>query len=83
MFIIFVITIFFRLAKEVFLCRYLVLDIADSATENIIQHFRKVKSFIDEGRNSGQVLVHGNAGISRSAALVLAYLMETYGLSQQ
>lgn len=40
--------------------------------------------FIDEGINSGgQVLVHGNAGISRSAALVLAYLMETYGLTQQ
>ncbi|XP_043284040.1 serine/threonine/tyrosine-interacting protein-like isoform X2 [Venturia canescens] len=63
--------------------KYLVLDIADSATENIIQHFQKVKAFIDEGLNSGgQVLVHGNAGISRSAALVLAYVMETYGLSQ-
>lgn len=63
--------------------KYLVLDIADTATENIIQHFQKVKAFIDEGINSGgQVLVHGNAGISRSAALVLAYVMETYGLSQ-
>lgn len=63
--------------------RYLVLNIADTATENIIQHFHKVKTFIDEGLNSGgQVLVHGNAGISRSAALVLAYIMETYGLSQ-
>ncbi|KAK2582462.1 hypothetical protein KPH14_004768 [Odynerus spinipes] len=63
--------------------KYLVLDIADTATENIIQHFQKVKTFIDEGINSGgQVLVHGNAGISRSAALVLAYVMETYGLSQ-
>ncbi|XP_011140781.1 serine/threonine/tyrosine-interacting protein isoform X3 [Harpegnathos saltator] len=63
--------------------KYLVLNIADTATENIIQHFQNVKTFIDEGLNSGgQVLVHGNAGISRSAALVLAYLMETYGLSQ-
>lgn len=63
--------------------KYLVLNIADTITENIIQHFRMVKMFIDEGLNSGgQVLVHGNAGISRSAALVLAYLMETYGLSQ-
>lgn len=63
--------------------KYLVLNIADTATENIIQHFPKVKAFIDEGLNSGgQVLVHGNAGISRSAALVLAYVMETYGLSQ-
>ncbi|XP_076238394.1 serine/threonine/tyrosine-interacting protein isoform X2 [Calliopsis andreniformis] len=63
--------------------KYLVLNIADTATENIIQHFHKVKTFIDEGLNSGgQVLVHSNASISRSAALVLAYVMETYGLSQ-
>jgi len=52
-------------------------------TENIIQHFKKVKIFIDEALISGgRVLVHGNAGISRSAALVLAYVMETYELSQ-
>lgn len=63
--------------------KYLVLNIADTATENIIQHFHKVKTFIDEGLTSGgHVLVHGNAGISRSAALVLAYVMETYELSQ-
>ncbi|OXU16319.1 hypothetical protein TSAR_004734 [Trichomalopsis sarcophagae] len=64
--------------------KYLVLDIADNATENIIKHFKNVKSFIDEGLNSGgKVLVHGNAGISRSAALVIAYLMETFGLKQE
>lgn len=59
------------------------MNIADTATENIIQHFHKVRTFIDEALNSGgRVLVHGNAGISRSAALVLAFLMEKYGLSQ-
>ncbi|XP_015605613.1 serine/threonine/tyrosine-interacting protein isoform X2 [Cephus cinctus] len=63
--------------------KYLILDIADTATENIIQHFQRVKTFIDESlKSGGQVLVHGNAGISRSAALVLAYVMETYGLTQ-
>ncbi|XP_017879803.1 serine/threonine/tyrosine-interacting protein-like [Ceratina calcarata] len=63
--------------------KYLVLNIADTLTENIIQHFQKVNSFIDESLNAGgHVLVHGNAGISRSAALVLAYVMETYGLSE-
>ncbi|XP_015179112.1 PREDICTED: serine/threonine/tyrosine-interacting protein-like isoform X1 [Polistes dominula] len=63
--------------------KYLVLNIADTISENIIQHFKNVKEFIDEGINSGgQVLVHGNAGISRSSALVIAYLMETYGLSR-
>ncbi|XP_046487487.1 serine/threonine/tyrosine-interacting protein isoform X2 [Neodiprion pinetum] len=62
--------------------QYLVLDIADTAHENIIQHFQKVKIYIDDALSSrGRVLVHGNAGISRSAALVLAYMMETYGLT--
>ncbi|XP_057330069.1 serine/threonine/tyrosine-interacting protein-like [Microplitis mediator] len=61
---------------------YLVLNIADTVTENIIQHFRRVKEFINKGLNSGgRVLVHGNAGISRSAALVLAYIMERYNCS--
>ncbi|XP_020284514.1 serine/threonine/tyrosine-interacting protein-like isoform X2 [Pseudomyrmex gracilis] len=62
--------------------KYLVLDIADTITENIIQHFRTVKTFIDEGLQlGGRILVHGNTGISRSAALILAYIMETYDLS--
>uniref|UniRef100_A0AAR2L163 Serine/threonine/tyrosine interacting protein n=1 Tax=Pygocentrus nattereri TaxID=42514 RepID=A0AAR2L163_PYGNA len=52
--------------------RYLVLDIADNPVENIIRHFPVVSSL--------WVLVHGNAGISRSAALVIAYLMETFGV---
>ncbi|XP_014251184.1 serine/threonine/tyrosine-interacting protein B-like [Cimex lectularius] len=61
--------------------RYLILDIADSTSENIIQHFVTVRDFINEILESGgKVLVHGNAGISRSAALVLAYVMEKYGL---
>ncbi|XP_011694638.1 PREDICTED: serine/threonine/tyrosine-interacting protein-like isoform X1 [Wasmannia auropunctata] len=63
--------------------KYLVLEIADTIMENIIQHFKKVKAFIDEALSSnGRVLVHGNAGISRSAALVLAYVMQTYEVSQ-
>ncbi|CAH3122698.1 unnamed protein product [Porites lobata] len=61
---------------------YLVLDVADSLTENIITHFPKVKAFIDSCLNSGgKVLLHGNAGISRSAALMIAFIMETYGLT--
>ncbi|KAJ8978630.1 hypothetical protein NQ317_009089 [Molorchus minor] len=50
---------------------YLTLDIADNATENIIRFFPKVL----------QVLVHGNNGNSRSATLILAYIMEKFGLS--
>ncbi|XP_068938330.1 serine/threonine/tyrosine-interacting protein isoform X2 [Petaurus breviceps papuanus] len=41
----------------------------------------KTKEFIDGSlQTGGKVLVHGNAGISRSAALVIAYIMETFGV---
>lgn len=64
------------------LFRYLVLDIADVCTENIIQYIPQVRDFIDSCYEcGGKVLVHGNAGISRSAALVIGYIMEKYGLS--
>uniref|UniRef100_A0A670HPN6 Serine/threonine/tyrosine interacting protein n=1 Tax=Podarcis muralis TaxID=64176 RepID=A0A670HPN6_PODMU len=60
---------------------YLVLDIADHPIENIIRFFPTTKAFIDGSlQTGGKVLVHGNAGISRSAALVIAYIMETFGV---
>ncbi|XP_023931702.1 serine/threonine/tyrosine-interacting protein-like [Lingula anatina] len=62
--------------------KYMVLDISDSVTENIIQHIPKVNEFLDECLSKGgRALVHGNAGISRSAAFVVAYVMERFGLS--
>lgn len=65
-------------------CRYLIINIADSVTENIIQHLGKVKVFLDSCfAQEGRALVHGNAGISRSAALVLGYLMQKYCLSYE
>ncbi|MBZ3890991.1 Serine/threonine/tyrosine-interacting protein [Sciurus carolinensis] len=61
--------------------RYLVLDIADNPVENIIRFFPMTKEFIDGSlQTGGKVLVHGNAGISRSAAFVIAYIMETFGV---
>lgn len=66
------------------LSRYMTLNIADSVTENIIHHFPQVKCFIDEClANGGKVLIHGNGGISRSAALTIAYVMEKYNLSRK
>lgn len=63
---------------------YLILDIADHVTENIIRFFPKVRQFIDEAlANNRKVLVHGNNGNSRSATLVLAYIMEKFGLSSK
>lgn len=62
--------------------KYLTLDIADSVNESIIPHFTKVKEFIEECLVlGGKVLIHGSSGISRSAALVLAFIMEKYKMS--
>lgn len=62
--------------------KYLTLDIADSASENIIPHFSKVRQFVDECLIlGGKVLIHGSNGVSRSATLVLAYVMQKYGLT--
>lgn len=61
---------------------YMTLDIADMVTESIIRFFPKVRSFIDDAFSAGgKVLVHGNNGNSRSATLVLAYIMEKYGIN--
>lgn len=41
-----------------------------------------MRLFIDDCLSKGgQVLVHGNAGISRSAALIVAYIMEKLHLN--
>ncbi|XP_011862435.1 PREDICTED: serine/threonine/tyrosine-interacting protein B-like isoform X2 [Vollenhovia emeryi] len=62
--------------------KYLVLEIANTFVENIMQHFKASTSFIDDALASdGRVLVHGSSGTSRSATLVLAYIMETYNVS--
>jgi len=64
------------------LIRYEVLECCDSPFENIIRFFPNVKQLIDVvlGRG-GRILVHGNAGMSRSAALVVAYVMQRFELT--
>mmetsp|Transcript_72835 Transcript_72835/g.201958 ORF Transcript_72835/g.201958 Transcript_72835/m.201958 type:complete len:210 (-) Transcript_72835:160-789(-) len=61
---------------------YEVLECRDNPFENIIRFFPAVKQLLDLvlGRG-GRILVHGNAGMSRSAAFVVAYVMERFDLS--
>lgn len=61
---------------------YEILECRDNPFENIIRFFPAVKQLLDLvlGRG-GRILVHGNAGMSRSAAFVVAYVMETFNLS--
>eukprot|EP00123_Amoebidium_parasiticum_P008791 comp19026_c0_seq1/m.21421 comp19026_c0_seq1/g.21421 ORF comp19026_c0_seq1/g.21421 comp19026_c0_seq1/m.21421 type:complete len:233 (-) comp19026_c0_seq1:282-980(-) len=60
---------------------YLVIEVHDSPGENIIHHFPRFRDFVNGSLSQGgRVLVHGNAGISRSAALLIAYVMERNGM---
>ncbi|CAD8057813.1 unnamed protein product [Paramecium sonneborni] len=53
----------------------------DKADYDIIQHFEQAYEFIDRHRKYTNVFVHCFAGISRSASMVIAYLMKKYNLS--
>ncbi|KAM9301814.1 interferon regulatory factor 8 [Gastrophryne carolinensis] len=55
---------------------YLCITASDSSRQNLVQHFRPCIKFIHENRLRGAgCLVHCLAGVSRSATLVVAYLM--------
>ena len=61
---------------------YLVIDVADVASENLDAHFEKCLKFIARALlDGGRVLVHCFAGRSRSSTVVAAYVMATEGLS--
>jgi len=61
--------------------KYLVITLADSCLETLIPKIKESKDFIDKCLSAGgKVLVHCNDGMSRSASLVIAYIMQTFGL---
>ena len=49
-----------------------ILPIDDLYSENIIKYFKECIEFID---NNGKIFVHCECGVSRSATIVIAYLM--------
>ena len=61
---------------------YLVIDVADVASEDLDAHFEKCLKFIARALlDGGRVLVHCFAGRSRSSTVVAAYVMATEGLT--
>uniref|UniRef100_A0A667XZQ9 Dual specificity phosphatase 19b n=1 Tax=Myripristis murdjan TaxID=586833 RepID=A0A667XZQ9_9TELE len=61
---------------------YKTLNILDLPDTDITSYLGDCSSFIDQAREqSGVVLVHCNAGVSRSSSVVIGYLMLREGLS--
>lgn len=54
---------------------YLVINLGDTHSQDLFASFAKSFEFIDRSRDCGGVLVHCFRGISRSAAIVCAYIM--------
>jgi hypothetical protein len=66
--------------KELHGC-YLFVKIIDRPSEKISAHFKSVINFIHKARSEGKnVYVHCQAGISRSATLLTAYIMSHFGV---
>lgn len=57
---------------------YLYIPVEDKSTANLGQYFEKCVQFIEKSRKKTNVLVHCKVGISRSSAIVIAYLMKKY-----
>lgn len=62
--------------------KYLNLPLYDNPNFHIVPFFKPAIDFINEARDSGGcILVHCNAGVSRAATIVIAYLMKKEGMS--
>ena len=62
--------------------KYKVILVLDSAATNLRRRFTEGIGFIKEAMAKGsKVLVHCFAGVSRSATMVIAYIMQEHALS--
>lgn len=59
------------------------VPLRDTESEDLLDYLDVCLDFIDKSRKEGAVLVHCFAGVSRSAAIITAYLMKAEQLSQE
>ncbi|CAF1227137.1 unnamed protein product [Didymodactylos carnosus] len=63
---------------------YLNIELLDTPETNIRNVFARTNEFIQQAiDNNGRVLIHCNAGISRSSSIVLAYLLEIHRMKYE
>lgn len=60
-----------------------VIPAEDTETYDLLRFFEEGIAFIDENREKTNVLIHCFAGVSRSGAVIIAYLMKTKGIGFQ
>jgi len=56
----------------------LAIDIEDEEKKDIASYFQQCHQFIENGRKLGGILIHCTAGVSRSATVVISYLMNIF-----
>lgn len=59
--------------------KHLIIPLFDGPNQPITQCFDQVYEFIEENRKTTNVVVHCAAGVSRSVALAISYIMRKYG----
>lgn len=63
---------------------HLYVELLDLPESNLISNLDQCFTFIDSAvQTGGCVFIHCNAGVSRSASVVIAYLMKKQGMSYQ
>lgn len=61
---------------------YLRIPVRDNGSENLLLYFDKAFQFIEQARQrNGRVLIHCQAGISRSSTVAIGYIMKYLNLS--
>jgi len=58
---------------------YFFIRAQDDDSEDLLSHFEKAFEFIDTGLLNSSILVHCHHGVSRSATIIIGYLMYKHG----